>query len=232
MSTVVGTAGPRPDPLRSRPEIDGGLFGAGRRLVHAHAVATDALTAAALLALSTLWLALSPFAGVGTAIVQAALIVPLDVAPLPSDGGLPPRVRRGPDTVGARLPAHRRRRPPGGPLHRRRPPSRDGERWWRPESSRWVRPWRPPDACRRGRCRGRSSSSAPPWSPPSSSDSRCARGASTWAGWPRGPSDWRSSGISRRPSGRPSSGRGSPGRSTTSWPTACRWSSHWPTPPR
>ena len=24
----------------------------------------------------------------------------------------------------------------------------------------------------------------------------------------------------------------SPGRSTTSWPTACRWSSHWPTPQR
>ncbi len=77
MSTVVDTAGPGPGSLRSATEIGGGLFGVGRRLVHAHAVATDALTAVGLLALSTLWLAFSPFAGVGTALVQGGLIVPL-----------------------------------------------------------------------------------------------------------------------------------------------------------
>jgi signal transduction histidine kinase len=65
---------------RGRPsptEVDGRLFGAARRVVHTHARATDALMAGVLLALSTLWLTLSPIAGVATALVQCALIVPL-----------------------------------------------------------------------------------------------------------------------------------------------------------
>ncbi|HEX3980174.1 MAG TPA: sensor histidine kinase [Acidimicrobiales bacterium] len=46
-------------------------------MAHSHAVATDALVAAVLLVLSTLWLVLSPFTGIGAALLQAALIVPL-----------------------------------------------------------------------------------------------------------------------------------------------------------
>jgi hypothetical protein len=77
MSTMVDAARRGPGPLRSPTEIDGGLFGAGRRLIHSHAVATDGLLAAGVLCLSTLWLVLSPFAGVGAACLQAGLIVPL-----------------------------------------------------------------------------------------------------------------------------------------------------------
>jgi signal transduction histidine kinase len=46
-------------------------------VVHAHTFGTDALLAVGLLGLSTLWLALSPFVGVGTLLLQGALIVPL-----------------------------------------------------------------------------------------------------------------------------------------------------------
>jgi signal transduction histidine kinase len=67
----------RPDPVRSATELDSGLFGAVRRIVHRHALQTDALLAAVLLAVSTLWLALSPFGGVKPALVQTTLIVPL-----------------------------------------------------------------------------------------------------------------------------------------------------------
>ena len=66
MSTMVDAARRGPGPLRSPTEIDGGLFGAGRRLINSHAVATDGLLAAGVLCLSTLWLVLSPFAGIGS----------------------------------------------------------------------------------------------------------------------------------------------------------------------
>ena len=77
MSTVVNTTDPRPDSRSFPDDSHGGLFGAARRVVHAHTFGTDALLAFGLLGLSTLWLALSPFVGVGSLLVQSALIVPL-----------------------------------------------------------------------------------------------------------------------------------------------------------
>src|SRR5580704_16856045 len=59
---------PRPE------EIPGGLFASGRRVVRTHPLATDALVAAVLLALSTVWLAGSGFASPRTIVVQTALI--------------------------------------------------------------------------------------------------------------------------------------------------------------
>ncbi|MDQ2812325.1 MAG: sensor histidine kinase [Actinomycetota bacterium] len=55
-------------------EITRGLFSSGRRVVRTHPLATDALVAAMLLALSSVWLAGSPFAGPRAAIVQTVLI--------------------------------------------------------------------------------------------------------------------------------------------------------------
>src|SRR5580658_2676960 len=72
MSTAVEAGD---SPLRLSTEV--GLFGSVRRVVHAHPLQTDALMAAALLALSTLWLVTSVFSGPRTALVQATLIVPL-----------------------------------------------------------------------------------------------------------------------------------------------------------
>ena len=77
MSTVINTTDPRRDPPPFPDDSHGGLYGAARRVVHAHAIATDTFLAVGLLGLSTLWLALSPFLGVGTLLVQSALIVPL-----------------------------------------------------------------------------------------------------------------------------------------------------------
>jgi signal transduction histidine kinase len=62
------TALPRPD------EIPGGLFASGRRVVRTHPLATDALVAAVLLVLSTVWLAGSGFASPRAVVVQTALI--------------------------------------------------------------------------------------------------------------------------------------------------------------
>ena len=72
MSTAVEAGD---SPLRLSTEV--GLFGSVRRVVHGHPLQTDALMAAALFALSTLWLVTSVFSGPRTALVQAALIVPL-----------------------------------------------------------------------------------------------------------------------------------------------------------
>jgi signal transduction histidine kinase len=55
------------------------LFAGGRRLVRTHPLATDALVAAVLLALSSVWLAGSNFAGPRAAIVQTVLIVVIAV---------------------------------------------------------------------------------------------------------------------------------------------------------
>jgi len=59
---------PRPE------EIPGGLFASGRRVVRTHPLATDALVAAVLLALSTVWLAGSGFASPRAIVVQTVLI--------------------------------------------------------------------------------------------------------------------------------------------------------------
>jgi len=62
-------------PPAPRPEeIPGGLFASGRRVVRTHPLATDALVAAVLLALSTVWLAGSGFASPRTIVIQTALI--------------------------------------------------------------------------------------------------------------------------------------------------------------
>jgi signal transduction histidine kinase len=64
---------PRPE------EIPGGLFASGRRVVRTHPLATDALVAAVLLALSTVWLAGSGFASPRTIVVQTALVAAIAV---------------------------------------------------------------------------------------------------------------------------------------------------------
>jgi signal transduction histidine kinase len=58
-------------------EITRGLFGRIRRLALTHRVTADALGAAALLALSSVWLAGSPFARPDAALIQTALIAVL-----------------------------------------------------------------------------------------------------------------------------------------------------------
>jgi signal transduction histidine kinase len=55
-------------------EITRGLFSSGRRVARTHPLATDALVAAVLLALSSVWLAGTAFAGPRPAIVQTVLI--------------------------------------------------------------------------------------------------------------------------------------------------------------
>jgi signal transduction histidine kinase len=60
--------------LQPPEDITGGLFGWGRTMVRSYPLTTDALLAAALLAVSTVWLAGSPFADVRAAVVQTALI--------------------------------------------------------------------------------------------------------------------------------------------------------------
>ncbi|MGH9047539.1 MAG: sensor histidine kinase, partial [Acidimicrobiales bacterium] len=63
--------------LQPPEEIAHGLFETGRRIVRSHPVATDALLVAACLALSTVWLAGSRFAGIQSGLVQVALLVAL-----------------------------------------------------------------------------------------------------------------------------------------------------------
>jgi signal transduction histidine kinase len=60
--------------LQPPDEIRRGLFGRGRRLVRTHPLATDALLALVLLALSTVWLAGSRFAGPHQAAMQTAIV--------------------------------------------------------------------------------------------------------------------------------------------------------------
>jgi signal transduction histidine kinase len=55
-------------------ELTYGLFSSGRRMVRTRPLVTDALLAAVLLALSSVWLAGSGFASARTAVVQVALI--------------------------------------------------------------------------------------------------------------------------------------------------------------
>lgn len=78
MSTVLDAADSAADSsMQLSNDGDRGLFGGVRRIVHSHPLETDALFAAVLLALSTLWLVTSPFSSVRIAFVQVALIVPL-----------------------------------------------------------------------------------------------------------------------------------------------------------
>ncbi|MFY9932359.1 MAG: sensor histidine kinase [Streptosporangiaceae bacterium] len=75
-AAVPRRAGPQQS-TQPPDDISHGLFSQGRRVVRAHPLATDALLAAILLALSSVWLAGSVFAGYRAIIVQTALIVAL-----------------------------------------------------------------------------------------------------------------------------------------------------------
>ena len=78
--TALGAWPAREWPGEQPPdEITRGLFGRGRRLMRTHPLATDALLAAVLLALCSVWLAGSGFASYRTVIVQTALIAALTV---------------------------------------------------------------------------------------------------------------------------------------------------------
>jgi signal transduction histidine kinase len=63
-----------PPELQPPDEITRSLFGQGRRIAHAHPLTIDALVAAVLLAVCTVWLAQSGFGGLRDGLVQAALI--------------------------------------------------------------------------------------------------------------------------------------------------------------
>jgi signal transduction histidine kinase len=63
-----------PTSLQPPDEITRSLFGQGRRIAHAHPLTIDALVAAVLLAVCTVWLAQSGFGGLRAGLVQAALI--------------------------------------------------------------------------------------------------------------------------------------------------------------
>jgi len=65
------------DPPGPPGDVRGGLFEMSRRAVHTHPLATDSLLALVVLGFSTAWLAHAPSFGVETALLQAALIVPL-----------------------------------------------------------------------------------------------------------------------------------------------------------
>jgi hypothetical protein len=77
LSTLTEFIGLQRTELQPPDEISRGLFGRGIRLALTHRVAADGVAAAVLLALSTVWLVGSPFARLDTALIQAALIVPL-----------------------------------------------------------------------------------------------------------------------------------------------------------
>jgi signal transduction histidine kinase len=77
MSTFVNVADSERGVLRPSTEVEHGLFGVVRLTLQTHQRQTDAIVAGVLLALSTVWLVLSPFSGPKTALVQAALVVPL-----------------------------------------------------------------------------------------------------------------------------------------------------------
>jgi signal transduction histidine kinase len=74
MGTMTDYAGPQWTSLQPPEEITRSLFGRGRAIIRIHPLATDALLAAGLLVLSTVWLAGSPYAGPLATLVQAALV--------------------------------------------------------------------------------------------------------------------------------------------------------------
>jgi signal transduction histidine kinase len=79
MSTMTEVAGLQRTVIQPPEEITRGLFDRTRRLAQTHRIAADALAAAVLLALSSVWLAGSRFAGLDAAIIQTALICVLAV---------------------------------------------------------------------------------------------------------------------------------------------------------
>jgi signal transduction histidine kinase len=79
MGTMTEYTSRGPTSLQPPADITGGLFGWGRTMVRSYPLATDALLAAALLGLSTFWLAGSPFADVRAAVVQTALVATVAV---------------------------------------------------------------------------------------------------------------------------------------------------------
>jgi signal transduction histidine kinase len=74
MGMMTELAGPQLTPLQPPEEITGGLFGRGRDTLRTHPLLTDALLAAVLLALSTVWLAGSGFATPLAVIMQTVLV--------------------------------------------------------------------------------------------------------------------------------------------------------------
>jgi len=75
----LGTTTELPPALQPPDEITRSLFGRGRRIAHAHPLAIDALVAAVLLPVCTVWLAQSDFASLRAGLVQAALIAVIAV---------------------------------------------------------------------------------------------------------------------------------------------------------
>ena len=71
--------GPQRTTLQPPDEITRSLFVRSRRLARAHPLAIDALAAAVLLAVCTVWLTGSPFASVRAGLVQAVLIATIAV---------------------------------------------------------------------------------------------------------------------------------------------------------
>jgi signal transduction histidine kinase len=74
MAAMTEFPGLQRTPLQPPDDITRSLFGRGRRLVRTHPLASDALAAAALLALSAVWLAGTRFGGYHAGIIQAALV--------------------------------------------------------------------------------------------------------------------------------------------------------------
>jgi signal transduction histidine kinase len=74
MATMTDLAGPQSTSLQPPQEITRSLFGRGRDLVRTHPLATDAVAAAVLLAMSTVWLAGSAYAGPRATVVQTVLV--------------------------------------------------------------------------------------------------------------------------------------------------------------
>jgi signal transduction histidine kinase len=74
MGIMTDYASPQWTSLQPPEEITGGMFSRGRDIVRTHPLATDALLATVLLALSTAWLAGSGTATPGAAVLQAALV--------------------------------------------------------------------------------------------------------------------------------------------------------------
>jgi signal transduction histidine kinase len=74
LATSPAAASPQRTTLQPPDEITRSLFVRGRRVARAHPLALDALAAAVLLAVCTVWLAGSPFASLRAGLVQAALI--------------------------------------------------------------------------------------------------------------------------------------------------------------
>jgi signal transduction histidine kinase len=79
MNLTSDAAGPQSNSLQPPQEMTGGLFGWGRDIARTHPLATDTVLAAALLALSTVWLAGSVFVTPQAVVIQTALVATVAV---------------------------------------------------------------------------------------------------------------------------------------------------------